>query len=133
MHAVLVRISIGIAGIRAGFAREHPPVADDDWDALAYFDERIAAYREALRSPALAQAGLALQAAFDAGAAEGDRVVVSMLEPRDAGVPAAVVQAIADAVRPVTHETCAWRRYLRATGAGCHPLRQQETGSPIAH
>ncbi len=114
MPIVLVRISIDVAGIRAGFARERPPVADDNWDALAYFDERIAAYRDALRSPGIAQAGLVLQAAFDAGAAEGDRIVVSTLEPPDAEVPAAVVQAIADAVRPLAHETGAWRRYLGA-------------------
>lgn len=133
MPVVLVRISIDVAGIRAGFARERPPVADDDWDALAYFDERIAAYREALRSPHLAQAGCALQAAFDAGAAEGDRVVVSALEPRDAEVPAAVVQAIADAVRPVAHETGAWRRYLGAGYFDRHRAWRRETGSPIAH
>ena len=133
MPVILVRISIDVAGSRAGFAREHPPVADDDWDALAYFDERISAYREALRSPGIAQAGLVLRAAFDAGAAEGDRVVVSALEPPDAEVPAAVVQAIADAVRPVAHETGAWRRYLCADYFDRHRAWRREAGSPIAH
>ncbi|KAA0219019.1 MAG: hypothetical protein DWB43_08595 [Lautropia sp.] len=133
MPVILVRVSIDIAGIRAGFARERPPVADDDWDALAYFDERIAAYREALRSPRVAHCGLTLRAAFDAGAAEGDRVIVSALQPADTGVPAALVQAIADAVRPLAHETGAWRRHLRAEYFDRHRAWRRETGIPIAH
>jgi len=130
---VRLRISIGVAGLRAGFARERPPVTDDDWDAFAYVDERIAAYRDALRPLSFADRDLSLQAAFDASAAGGDRIVVSAAGRSDGNVPAAVVQAIADAVRPVTNDTGAWRRHLRAAYFERHRAWRQETGSPIAH
>jgi len=130
---VRIRICIGVAGLRAGFARERPPVADEDWDAVGYVDERIAAYRDALRPLSFADRGLSLQAAFDAGAAASDRIVVSAVAcPRD-DVPAAVVQAIADAVRTVSDDTGAWRRHLRAAYFERHRAWRLETGSPIAH
>ena len=133
MPIVRIRICIGVAGLRAGFARERPPVADGDWDAAGYVDERIAAYRDALRPLTFAEHGLSLQAAFDAGAAACDRIVVSALGCPPGDVPAAVVQAIADAVRPVTDDTGAWRRHLRATYFERHRAWRRETGSPIAH
>jgi hypothetical protein len=128
-----VRISIDVAGIHAGLARERPPVEDEDWDATAYVDERIAAYRAALRTLSLADAGLSLQVVFDAGAAGGDRMVVSAAEFAEAGLSEAVVQAIADAVRPVTADTGGWRRHLRAGYFERYRAWRREAGSPIAH
>lgn len=128
-----MRISIDVAGIRAGFARERPPVEDEEWDATAYVDERIAAYREALRTLSLADAGLSLHAVFDAGAAAGDRMMVSAAGFAGAGLPETVVQSIADAVRPVTADTGGWRRHLRAGYFQRYRAWRRETGSPIAH
>jgi hypothetical protein len=130
---VRVRISIDVAGIRAGFARERPPVDDDEWDAMAYVDERIAAYREALRALSLADEGLSLQVVFDAGGAAGDRLMISTAGFAGADVPATVVQSIADAVRPVTGDTGGWRRHLRTGYFERHRAWRRETGSPIAH
>ena len=128
-----MRISIDVAGIRASLARERPQVADEEWDAAAYVDERIAAYREALRTLSLAHASLSLQVVFDAEAAAGDCLMVSAAGFAGAGLPETVVQSIADAVRPVTADTGGWRRHLPAGYFDRYRARRREAGRPNPH
>ena len=128
-----IRISIDVAGIRAGFARERPPVKDDDWDAHAYVDDRIGAYREALRTLKERHPDLRLEVDFDAGAAAGDRIAVSTGRAPDGDLPANIAAEIAAAVRKVTDDAGGWRRHLRAPYFERHRAWRRETGSPIAH
>lgn len=128
-----VWVSIDLAGIRAGFARERPPVVDGDWDARAYFDERVSAYRDALRGPAIAAAGVRLELGFDDQASAGDRVALTVDQSAGGGCPAAVEQLIRDAARAVSAQTGAWRRHLGAGYFERHRAWRREAGSPIAH
>lgn len=130
---VRVRISIDLVGIRAGFARERPPVVDGDWDARAYFDERVSAYRDALCSPAIAAAGVRLELGFDDETSACDRVALAADPPAGGGCPAAVEQLIRDAARAVSAQTGAWRRHLGAGYFERHRAWRREAGSPIAH
>ena len=134
MTLIVVHVSIDVAGIRARFARERPPVADDDWDVQAYVDERIAAYREALHAPGTAQTGVAqMQLVFDTGAADGDRIAVSALESTVGGEPTAVMQAIAQAAQRVARERGAWRRHLSEGYFERHRAWRRVADGPIAH
>ena len=134
MTLIVVRVSIDVSGIRARFARERPPVADDDWDVQAYIDERIAAYREALHAPGTAQTGVAqMQLVFDTGAADGDRIAVSALESTVGGEPTAAMQAIAQAAQRVARERGAWRRHLSEGYFERHRAWRRVADGPIAH
>ena len=134
MTLIFVRVSIDVSGVRARFARERPPVADDDWNAQAYVDERIAAYREALHAPGTAQTGVAqMQLVFDTGAADGDRIAVSALESRVGGDPTAAMQAIAQAAQRVARERGAWRRHLSEGYFERHRAWRRVADGPIAH
>ncbi len=134
MTLIVVRVSIDVSGVRARFARERPPVADDDWNAQAYVDERIAAYREALHAPGTAQTGVAqMQLVFDTGAADGDRIAVSALESRVGGDPTAAMQAIAQAAQRVARERGAWRRHLSEGYFERHRAWRRVADGPIAH
>ncbi len=130
---VRVRISIDLASIRAGFARERPPVVDGDWDARAYFDERVSAYRDALCSPAIAATGVWLELFFDDRASAGDCVALAADQTAGDGCLAAVEQLIRDAARTVSGQTGAWRRHLGAGYFERHRAWRREAGSPIAH
>ncbi len=133
MPALRLRISIDVAGIRARFARERPPVLDEEWDEPAYVGERIDAYRAALRVLSRDAAGPAIEAVFAADATAGDRVVVIAADSGDEAAPAVSAQAIAAALRPVTDDAGGWRRHLRPAYFERHRAWRRETGSPIAH
>jgi len=128
-----VHVSIDLAGIRAAFGRERPAVHDGDWDGAGYLAERIAACGDALRALADAQPGLQLDLEFDADAACGDRVQVSAAHPGADPPPAALVQAIERALRPVFADAGAWRRHLGAAWFERHRAWRRAAGSPIAH
>ena len=131
---IIVRVSIDVVGIRARFARERPPVADDDWNAQAYVDERIAAYREALHAQDWVQSGVAqMQLIFDTGAADGDRIAVSALDSTVGGEPTAAMQAIAQAAQRVARERGAWRRHLSEGYFERHRAWRRVAGGPITH
>lgn len=133
MPTYRVRVWIDLAGIRARFARERPPVRDEDWDDRAYLDDRIAACREALGRVRKAEPGLQLEASFDTDAWRGDRVLVSPAVAGDDEPPARVVRAVEQALRPVFAEAGAWRRHLGAAWFERHRAWRREAGSPIAH
>lgn len=133
MPAYRVRVSLDLAGIRASFARERPPVEDDDWDQEAYVRERIAAYREALGALCSADPPWAIEACFDTEAADGDRFTLAPTEPAADGIPAPLAQSIEQALQRVRADASAWRRHLRAGYFERHRAWRRETGSPIAH
>jgi len=128
-----VRIALDLASIRACFPRERPPVANGDWDAAAYVDERIRAYRDALHELSAGEPDLQLEASFDTLSVAGDRVVVSSAGPAAGEPPAGVIRQVEHALRPVSRDACAWRRHLRAAYFARHRAWRRETGSPIAH
>lgn len=128
-----VRVSIDLAGIRAAFERERPAVRDGDWDGAGYLAERVTACGDALRALADAHQGLRLEFDFDTDATCGDRVQVSPVHPGADAPPAALVQAIEHALRPVFADAGAWRRHLGAAWFERHRAWLREAGSPIAH
>lgn len=133
MPTYRVRVSLDLAGIRACFPRERPPVAGEDWDAAAYVDERIRAYRDALRQLSTDDPELLVEASFDTVSVIGDRVVVSCCGPAADEPPAGVIRRVEHAVRCVIGDDCAWRRHLRAAYFERHRAWRRETGSPIVH